>query len=105
MKLFPLVTGFLMLFSLVVYASQSREVQPKFVIPEASTLEVDVFDKDSSTGVKKIQLASHLCTHCKVQRSNCYTGCDNKRNLNGRVRCINRCNANYDCATKCGWHR
>jgi hypothetical protein len=37
------------------------------------------------------------CADCDVQRSRCFTGCDNNPNLQARAECVNRCNAAYKC--------
>ena len=42
-----------------------------------------------------------LCNDCQAKRSRCHSGCDNIKNLQEQSRCVNRCNANYDCVREC----
>lgn len=40
---------------------------------------------------------TQTCADCDVQRSRCFTGCDNNPNLQARAECVNRCNGAYKC--------
>jgi hypothetical protein len=40
---------------------------------------------------------TQTCAQCDVQRSRCFTGCDNNPNLQARAKCVNDCNAAYRC--------